>query len=68
MAKITLTYQENENDGLPYGQVVTIDREGVEYIEDVLDFLAEALKAVGYSGVDRVGYSTEKGEMIWSKF
>lgn len=68
MAKITLTYEENKNDGLPYGQAVTIERTEVEYIEDVLNFLAEALKAVGYSGVDRVGYSTDKGEMIWSKF
>lgn len=68
MAKITLTYQENENDGLPYGQVVTIGREGVEDVYDVLDFLSEALKASGYGFVDRVGYSTRKGEMVWSKF
>mgnify|MGYP003637096142 FL=1 len=68
MAKITLTYEEDKESGLTYDQTVTITRDGVEYIEDVLDFLAEALKAAGHSYVDRVGYSTDKGETFWSKF
>ena len=65
MAKITVIYEEETTDGLPYGQTVTIARDGVEDLIDVLDFLGEGLKAVGFSGVDRVGYSTSKGEVIW---
>ncbi len=70
MAYMKFVYGEGEPEGLKHTQVVTIERdiEGDVFIEDVLDFLGDALRAAGYTYVDRVGFSTEKGEMKWSKF
>lgn len=68
MAKIQLTYTEDDADGLPYGQEVTITRDDVEDMYDVLAFLSDAVRASGYGFVDRMAYATNKGETVWSKF
>lgn len=61
--KFETTYQE---DGCE--QVVTLERDNVEDVEDLLDFYGSASRAAGYSYVDRVGYADEKGSTTWSKF
>jgi len=55
-----------ETDGVE--QSVTLERNSVEYVTDLLDFYADAAKAAGFTYVDRVGYATDKGSQTWSKF
>ena len=66
MAKITLTYVEDEDDGMTHQQTMDLSRDGVEDIYDVLNFLSDAIRASGYTQYDRVGVATNKGAVTWS--
>lgn len=70
MPLITFTYTEGEADGLLHTQTTGVTRliDNDATIEDVTNFLAHALRAAGYTYVDRVGIATERGEEKWSKF
>lgn len=65
--KVTIFFETNMNeDGVDQG--VMIERDGIELITDLLDLYGDAARAAGFSYVDRMGYSTEKGSETWSKF
>jgi len=49
-------------------QTITLERNNIELVTELLDFYADAAKAAGFTYVDRVGYATEKGSQTWSKF
>ena len=66
MAKITLSYVEDDDDGMTHQQTMELTRNGVEDIYDVLNFLSDAIRASGYTQYDRVGVATNKGAMTWS--
>lgn len=66
MAKITLTYVEDDEDGMTHQQTMELSRNGVEDIYDVLNFLSDAIRASGYTQYDRVGVATNKGAVTWS--
>ena len=66
MAKITLTYVEDDEDGMTHQQTMELTRNGVEDIYDVLNFLSDAIRASGYTQYDRVGVATNKGAVTWS--
>ncbi len=70
MAFMSFVYEEGEPEGLKHSQVVTIyrDVEGDVFIEDVLDFLGDALRTAGYTYVDQVGAKYDNGDVKWSKF
>ncbi len=70
MAFMSFAYEEGEPEGLKHSQVVTIyrDVEGDVFIEDVLDFLGDALRTAGYTYDDQVGVKTENGNEKWGKF
>lgn len=64
MAKLTLVSVEDENEG---GLTVSLTQE-VETMQDLLAFFSEASRAIGFRYVDRMAYSTDRGETVWSKF
>jgi len=65
--RVAISFESNINeDG--YDEVVAFSRYGVETIHDLLNLYADAAKAGGFQFVDRVGYATDKGEMVWSEF
>lgn len=65
--KVTIIFENDmEEDGLE--DAVAYTRGNVFFIQDLLDVYAVAARAASFSYVDRVGYSTEKGEAVWSKF
>ena len=66
MAKITLMYVEDDEDGMTHQQTMELTRNGVEDIYDVLNFLSDAIRASGYTQYDRVGVATNKGAVTWS--
>ena len=66
MATVTLTYVEDEDDGLTHMQTVTISRDNLEDIYGLLDFLSDGVRAIGYNQYERVGVSTKQGQMTWS--
>ena len=66
MAKITLSYVEDDEDGMTHQQTMELTRNGVEDIYDVLNFLSDAIRASGYTQYDRVGVATNKGAVTWS--
>ena len=66
MAKITLSYVEDGDDGMTHQQTMELTRNGVEDIYDVLNFLSDAIRASGYTQYDRVGVATNKGAVTWS--
>jgi hypothetical protein len=65
MATISLTYVDDE---LQQPQVNTITRSGVEDLDDVLDFLADALRSSGYTYVERLGWVNNKGVVKWAPY
>tara|TARA_R110002153_G_scaffold153189_1_gene304996 strand:+ start:85 stop:291 length:207 start_codon:yes stop_codon:yes gene_type:complete len=66
MATVTLTYVEDEDDGLNHMQTVTITRNNVEDIYELLNFLSEGIRSIGQTQYERVGVSTKQGQMTWS--
>jgi hypothetical protein len=66
MAKVTLTYVEDEDDGLKHMQTVTITRNNVEDIYELLNFLSEGVRSIGQTQYERVGVSTKQGQITWS--
>jgi hypothetical protein len=66
MATVTLTYVEDEDDGMQHMQTVTISRDNVEDVYALLDFLSDGVRAIGYNQYERVGVSTKQGQMTWS--
>ena len=66
MAKVTLTYVEDEDDGMQHMQTVTISRDNVEDVYGLLDFLSDGVRAIGYNQYERVGVSTKQGQVVWS--
>tara|TARA_R110000744_G_scaffold368818_2_gene478838 strand:- start:241 stop:447 length:207 start_codon:yes stop_codon:yes gene_type:complete len=66
MATVTLTYVEDEDDGLTHMQTVTITRNNVEDIYELLNFLSEGIRSIGQTQYERVGVSTKQGQMTWS--
>jgi hypothetical protein len=68
MAHVTLTYVEDQDDGLQHNQTVTISRDNVEDLHELLDFLSDAVRASGYTQYTRLGVATEKGATTWSTF
>lgn len=65
--KVTVIFQSDaEEDGI--SDTVMYTRDDVEFIQDLLDVYAVAARAASFTYVDRIGYATEKGETIWSKF
>lgn len=62
--RVTIMFETDvEEDGLD--QTVMLSRDNVEFIQDLLDFYADASRSAGYTYVHRVGYATEKGEQTW---
>lgn len=68
MATISFVYTEGEAEGLPHEQTVVLKRTNSNDLYDALDFIGQALRAAGFSYVDRVGVATERGEEKWSRF
>lgn len=66
MAYIKLEYVEDEEGS--GNQTVSISRSEIEDIHDVIYFLAEAMRAIGYKEYDRVAVATPRGEITWSVF
>ena len=66
MATVTLTYVEDEDDGLKHMQTVTITRNNVEDIYELLNFLSEGVRSIGQTQYERVGVSTKQGQITWS--
>lgn len=65
--KVFIAFETDINeDGVD--QTVTLERDGVEFVTDLLDFYTDAAKAAGFTYVDRVGYATDKGEQTWGRF
>lgn len=65
--KVTIIFENSqEEDGI--ADAVAYTRDGVNFVTDLLDVYAVAARAASFSYVDRIGYATEKGEMVWSKF
>jgi len=62
--RVTIMFEtDTEEDG--YDQTVMLSRDNVNFIQDLLDFYADASRSAGFTYVHRVGYATEKGEQTW---
>lgn len=66
MARVTFAYTEGGAEGLPHTQTTLVERNNVEDIFDLLDFLAHAIRAAGFV-YDRVGVATEAGAQTWNR-
>ncbi len=68
MATIEFTYSEGPEEGLPFTTHTQVKRTNVESVDDALDFLAQALRAAGFTYVERLGYADERGSIRWAPY
>ena len=66
LAKITLVYVEDDEEGFKNPQTVTITRGGIEDLQDVCIFLAEAIRASGYTFVEDIIITSKHGNEVRS--
>ena len=61
MAKVLFQYIEDEDDGMLHQQLVTIQRDGVEVLSQLANFIGDAVRAAGYTYVEQVTFTTAEG-------
>ena len=66
MAKITLIYTEDEEEGFKNPQTVMITKGGIEDLQDVCSFLAEAIRSSGYTFVQDIIITSKHGNEVRS--
>lgn len=68
MATVSLLHIEDELDGLSNTKTMEMTRDGVDDLDQFLVFLGDAIRASGYTYVDRLGWADELGAIKWAPF
>jgi len=68
LAKITLIYTEDDEDGIQHTQSTIITRDKVDDLQDVCTFLMDAINSVGYTYVEGVTVHKSSGDEVRSYF
>lgn len=55
-----------DEDGV--SREVSLYQEDINDVYELLDFFTDLCNSIGYTYVDRVGYSNDKGVQTWSTF
>jgi len=63
--KVTITFESDMNeDGID--QTVTVERDNMVDLNDMAYLFADAIRAGGFTYVERVGIDKGQDEVIWS--
>lgn len=65
--KVTIIFEDDDQDD-GFSGSTSIVRKNLETDFDLLYVFGEAARAAGFSYVDRVGYSTNRGVIKWGHF
>jgi len=68
LAKITLIYTEDDEDGIQHTQTMILSRDKVDDLQDVCTFLMDAVNSAGYTYVDGVTIHKSNGGEVRSYF
>jgi len=66
MTKVTFLYEEGCEYTGTRTMMLTRDKDEMD-LKDLVDFLADAARAAGYTYVEQVGVIKDNGDEVWSE-
>ena len=65
--KVTILFEETVDDVGYNGQVLHV-RDNIEDLHQLSDFLADAIRGVGFTYVNGVAFEKDDGEMVFGNY